>query len=407
MPTVPTLKDSPTAQQISTTLDSAISASQRLIKDSPEAIKELRATFLNFYAHPTFALVLGIPTQHPSNPTAIQEQLSNIKTQLQALLKAVEDKPAPSEVAKGHPTPAPPAAVVKNTPPNTYANKAKQEPRPTLVVDFLGNPPDQNGRMSGHSLCEDVNKHLSTTKVYTAVQVSAARWTSKGNLVLTAAHTVTQQQLNFASAYIKKVIGTSLDRHAPHLKLTEPIIRATVKWSKITINGVPTGVSETRGPHTPEECHAALLADNPQYAQLTITQKPSWVRTPASYTPSSSSSLVFAFEDPDGSKKATLLNSKCVYLFGARATLRKWKTPTQTTPAQDNNMTTQTKSPTDSEPSPQNPSAPPASTSQTCPPITSTGPTHQPPAPANSPRRSLRNRIPPVSSRQKSHAQAN
>jgi len=89
-------------------------------------------------------------------------------------------------------------------------------------------------------------------------------------------------------------------------------------------------VTDRRDAYTPEECHRALLADNPQYAQLIITQKPSWVKSPAAYSPSSSSSLVFAFEDPDGSTKSSILNSKHVYLHGTRATIRSWKTAKQT-----------------------------------------------------------------------------
>jgi hypothetical protein len=165
---------------------------------------------------------------------------------------------------------------------------------------------------------------------YLAVQISAVRWTAKGNIVLMAAHTVTQQQLNFASAFIKRGAGDAIKKYQPHSILPEPLIRATTKWSKILLNGVPTGVTDRRDAYTPEECHRALLADNPQYAQLTITQKPSWVKTPSSYSPSSSSSLVFAFEDPDGSKKPIVLNSKHVYLYGTRATIRSWKTAKQT-----------------------------------------------------------------------------
>ncbi|KAI0282958.1 hypothetical protein BC826DRAFT_1061854 [Russula brevipes] len=343
MPKIPTPRDiPPSTQQIAAVLSSALTASQKLISDNPEAIKDLRPIFLNIYAHPTFSLILGIPTQQPPNHPAIQEQLNVIKTHLQTLSKAVEAKTTPADVDKGLSSPpvaATPAA--KNAPPNSYANKAKQESRPSLVLDFLGNPPNQDNRTPGHVLCADINKRLQDSKSHATVRVSAAKWTAKGNVVLTAALAVTQQQLNFASSFIKKRISDALERHDPLTKLSEPLIRATTKWSKALLNGVPTGVSGVRGAYTPEECHLALLADNPQYAQLTITQKPSWVKTPTSYSPSSSSSLVFAFEDPDGSKRANLLNSKHIYLFGTRATIRKWKTVKQPGPPTSNSKPTQ------------------------------------------------------------------
>jgi hypothetical protein len=98
-----------------------------------------------------------------------------------------------------------------------------------------------------------------------------------------------------------------------------------VKWSKILINGLPTGVTDSRGAYTPDECHTTLVSENPSYAPLIIAQKPNWVKPPLSLKPGSSSSLVMAFEDPDGSKARALLGAKHLYAFGTRATLRKWK----------------------------------------------------------------------------------
>lgn len=342
MPTFPTPRDTPLTptQQIAVALSSALTASHKLISLNPEAIKDLRPIFLSIYAHPTFALILGIPSQQPAAHPAIQEQLNNITKQLQALSKTVEARQAPSEAIKSPPPPAATPAA-KNALPDTYANKAKQEARPSLVIDFLGKPPNQDGRAPGHVLCDYVNKQLQAHKSYLAVQISAANWTAKGNIVLTATHTVKQQQLNFASAFIKREAGAVITKYQPHIRFPEPLIRATTKWSKILLNGVPTGVSNSRDAYTPEECHQALLSDNPHYAQLTITQKPSWVKSPSSYTPSSFSSLVFAFEDPDGSKKASFLNSKYVYLYGTRANLRKWKTAKQTAATSGSNRKTE------------------------------------------------------------------
>ena len=69
----------------------------------------------------------------------------------------------------------------------------------------------------------------------------------------------------------------------------------------------------------------ALAAINPSYATLQITQKPSWVRPPSSYTHGSASSLSVAFEDPDGTKMKALLTERYLYAFGNRCSVKKWK----------------------------------------------------------------------------------
>jgi len=107
--------------------------------------------------------------------------------------------------------------------------------------------------------------------------------------------------------------------------LSTPVVRTNTKWSKLLINGVPTGKLDSRAPYTPKECHTALAAHNPTYANLSITHKPSWVWSPTSYTSGDISSLSVAFKDPDGSKIKSLLVERHLYLFGNRATIKKWK----------------------------------------------------------------------------------
>ncbi|KAH8978358.1 hypothetical protein EDB86DRAFT_2994327 [Lactarius hatsudake] len=91
------------------------------------------------------------------------------------------------------------------------------------------------------------------------------------------------------------------------------------------INGIPTGASLTRGPYTPSELHAALLADNPTYRKLRLTQPPSWVRAPTSYTPGSVSSVVMAFEDPSGDSLRSLMAERTLFAFGHSGELKRWK----------------------------------------------------------------------------------
>ena len=54
-------------------------------------------------------------------------------------------------------------------------------------------------------------------------------------------------------------------------------------------------------------------------------QKPSWVRSPSSYTEGSSSSLIVAFKDPDRQHLKLLLAAWYLFAFGTRASVKTWK----------------------------------------------------------------------------------
>jgi hypothetical protein len=165
--------------------------------------------------------------------------------------------------------------------------------------------------------------------------LSAAKWTGKGTLVFTASPHTTSHQLQALTPDIESLVIEYLSVFTPNPTITS---RPNVKWAKLLINGVPTGVKQDRGAYTPNECHNALNSHNPIYANLRITQKPSWVRSPSSLTTGTSSSLSIAFEDPDGSQLKSLLSIHQLYLFGARAKVRRWKTalPQARTPQPSN-----------------------------------------------------------------------
>jgi len=170
-------------------------------------------------------------------------------------------------------------------------------------------------------LCQNLNKDLAAVTP-PQVQLLATRWTAKGNLVITGGPAATPHTLQLAAPHISASLSCSL-----HLSSDTPISqpRPNTKWSKITINSVPTGASQARSPYSPNECHVALAASNPTYASLSITQQPSWVCPPTSYKSGSISSLSVAFEDPDGRKLKVLLAKCYLYAHGNRATVLKWK----------------------------------------------------------------------------------
>jgi hypothetical protein len=170
-------------------------------------------------------------------------------------------------------------------------------------------------------ICEVLNRELVKISL-TQVKVAAIRWTAKGNLVITGAPPASPAMLQLSALHIGAILTKAL--HLPHNhQVKQP--RANVKWSRITINSIPTGKSESQGPYTPEECHAALAELNPTYTTLAVTQWPSWVHPPTSYTSGTISSLSVAFEDHDRSKLRTLLVERYLYIYGNRASVKKWK----------------------------------------------------------------------------------
>jgi hypothetical protein len=140
--------------------------------------------------------------------------------------------------------------------------------------------------------------------------------------VVTGDQYATLKSLQIAAPHISTILTNHF--RAPNNNPI-PVPRPNTKWSKISINGVPTGVTDTHGAYNPTENHNSITTNNPSYTRLSITQRPSWVHPPTSYTKGSISSLSVAFEDPDGSLLRSLLAEKYLYIHGHRATIRKWK----------------------------------------------------------------------------------
>src|SRR5712691_11186691 len=216
---------------------------------------------------------------------------------------------ASAAAAPAAPTPAPPprASVVLSIPRATIANNLSVHL--ALPADGLA------------LLCSEA---LAAQPVYAHVKVSAARWTPKGNLVIFGGPATSQDALLASCHVLTSAISTRLSLPGP-----SPIsARANVKWGKVLVNGVPLQApGSAPGVASSVVCHASLTDHNPSYAALKITQMPSWVRAPATYSTSgkTKSSLVVAFEDPDGSVARSLLQAKSLFIFGAQAKVRKWK----------------------------------------------------------------------------------
>ncbi|KAH9010517.1 hypothetical protein EDB85DRAFT_2161208 [Lactarius pseudohatsudake] len=215
--------------------------------------------------------------------------------------------PVPTPAPASHPTPFPSKP--------SFASMAKVPARPSLVVSLR--PPEIVGHLNAVLASEGHQ-----------VSLSAARWTAKNNLVVTAGPDTTAHHLTSASHLISDCLATFLSANQSPLPVQT---RENCKWARLLVNGIPTGVSLTRGPYSPSELHAALLADNPAYRGLRLTQPPSWVRALTMYTPGSVLSLVLTFEDPLGDSLRSLLAERGLFAFGHSGELKRWKTKPRST----------------------------------------------------------------------------
>jgi len=172
------------------------------------------------------------------------------------------------------------------------------------------------------ALVDAMNRALSSSPTHASVRVSAAKWTPKGNLVVFGGPGVSRDTLFHALPLLTSAVSRALPE--------DPAIssRLNVKWGKVLINSVPTGIVEGH-PHAHQSatCWQVLIDNNPSLHNLRVCQLPSWVRQPSLFQPGSQSSLVLAFEDPDGSITQSLLSQRHLYAFGAQCKVKKWRQP--------------------------------------------------------------------------------
>src|SRR5712672_3633981 len=278
----------------------------------------------NFLAHPDVRALLhaeGTPPALlvPSPSAELKEICTTLKTLTQAIASIQKTLPSPNNTAPAKVQPPPPKTPSKN-----FSAIAGAKPSThSIVVDLAHWNLAESDRPPVETICKNINNDL-TTSSHSTICLIAAKWTAKGNLILTGDASTSLNILLPAANHIAAIIGARFAK-------TTHKTRANIKWSKILINGVPTGKSQSREPYNPDECHQALLENNPAYASLTIMQKPSWVKAPSSYTVNAASSLAVAFEDPDGTKLKTIVEGRHLYAFGTRLNTKKWKQKPSTT----------------------------------------------------------------------------
>ena len=174
--------------------------------------------------------------------------------------------PKPKPLA---PPTAAPSAAAPTPPPTSYAKAAASVPkpkyhaRPSLVLHIRktvsSTTLQEFTNTKAPVLVAACNEALGSEARYANVRVSAAKWSPAGNLVVFSGPETTLAQLTAAHHIIVSTIEGALP--GP-ISLSS---RPNIKWSKLLINTVPTGVTGDTLAHSREVCHEALLCDNPSY----------------------------------------------------------------------------------------------------------------------------------------------
>ncbi|KAL1749673.1 hypothetical protein FB107DRAFT_294908 [Schizophyllum commune] len=260
------------------------------------------------YFKGTIAGLLGQTTPTTKPQATPVDGLADLRQEL----KEVKAKPAPPR-QPAPPKPAPPKPTLPST---AQHSPAPSKERPRLCLETEKGASDVISKVRPFEIVRLLSVALRASPRHSQVRVSAAKWT-----LLAATETILAA-----------------------LKSRIPIKSAglVARWSKVVLPGIPTGVTDEHpNAFTPDECHAHLCDHNPIYRMLKVTQLPSWVRDPESYEAGSSSSLTFAFEDPDGTLRQVLASGP-LFAFGAVARAKRWKSkprkptpPTQTSPPHD------------------------------------------------------------------------
>ncbi|KAH9039159.1 hypothetical protein EDB85DRAFT_1887626 [Lactarius pseudohatsudake] len=249
---------------------------------------------------------MGLPTPTPpptTFPPTLLKDMKDIKSSLLVLQKAVS---ASAQTGKNNTTPKLQSGSPQeptNKPTGKAISSFALPPHPGVVIS-LANTDWNSSRPSLAQICKGINSALEHTQNDQA-HVSAAWWTAHDNLVLTGSPNTSAQNLQLATPTIcqhfsecynldwllaqRALVGGTEGFGdflpcALELPAVYALARVTLYYCFTTIfmrrdklqpnlevaTCVPTRVSPSSHASTPNECHAALVANNPAYASLTI-----------------------------------------------------------------------------------------------------------------------------------------
>ena len=227
------------------------------------------------------SVVLAAPAAPAPGPVMPAKCKGKGRQQAPVTPPSVPSAPPPVAVHPPQPTPPSYANMAAAPAPVSKRGARPHSPplpatRPSLVISLPCNPINtgQTLKASFNTLAASYvpicNNILASSNMHASIRMSAAKWTVKGNLVVTAGPDVTSEQLTAAAPLITSAVQSCIPSSSPPCQT-----HANVKWSQVLINGVPTGVTDTHTAHTPQVCHQALLTENPQYRPLWVSQLPS------------------------------------------------------------------------------------------------------------------------------------
>jgi hypothetical protein len=242
---------------------------------------------------------------------AIGKELQVLKDETSSSLKSFADAvKAPAPV---HPPP-PHHPKLKNLPPSIKGNRL-----PQAVVRYQGRVLNRH-RPSFADFVPKLNQSLHNHPKFSHIRVVGVKWTAASNLLVRA-----QAPSPSALVAALEVVQEALSDD-DHLFIKDII--PNTRWSRMTLSHVYTGKGPDKPAHSPEVIHEELTTNNPSYAALIIRQLPSWIRDPEHFRDGQvSSSVSFAFEDPDGSRARQLIGSSITAFGNLRCTLKAWVPP--------------------------------------------------------------------------------
>jgi len=288
-----------------------------LLKQKDEDYSRRLAQYFDSSANARWAALFPKSRKVVKEPSVAEStEFKKISTNLANLSRQVQSIGSRLSVVQSSVQPSYAAAAAKTAPKSTTkAPKPKpintNSPRPRLVISLGPNCLFACG--IPYMILNNLNDGLA--KLGHSVLLSEVHQTGKGNLVVTAAPDVSAEQLDTVKTALVSIMAPFSDHPVS--------VYRDVKWSKLMLHNVWTGKSDHEPAHSSEEIHRELIAHNPAYRELTITQKPSWVKNPVELK--NRSSVCFAFEDPDGKIGHQFMRSdKVLYLFGDRSPIRCW-----------------------------------------------------------------------------------
>ena len=242
--------------------------------------------------------------------TAMNEKIDEFRKETASSLKSFADA-----VKVSAPTPPLPAASPpkpKFSPPAIKGNQL-----PQAVIRYRGRV-DTRSRPSFVDLVPRLNHSLHNHPKFSHVRVAGVKWTAASNLLIRA-------QAPSPSVLVAALEAIRPTLTIPHLTINDII--PNTRWSHVTLSHVHTGKTPNSPAHSPEELHEELALHNPAYASLTIRQPPSWVRDPKTLRDGQTSSVSFAFEDPDGTRARQLTGTPLTAFGNLRCLVKAWVTP--------------------------------------------------------------------------------